>query len=150
MKYLPQLEPTASGSKKLKVTTAFEAEAVHGKTTSVKRRSPLTWARDKTSDMEQVLVKPLKPCRKFSVKGTEARSSGLSAAEKASTAKALVAPSSATKGGMKRDPPTSIEGDEAGYVSACQSLDHFSRLWRFHVHYCLDLVEVGSYSLYRY
>jgi hypothetical protein len=76
----------------------------------VKRRSPLIWARDKTSDMERVLVKPLKPCRKFSVKGTKARSSGLSAAEKASTAKALVAPSSATKGGMKRDPQLPLRG----------------------------------------
>jgi hypothetical protein len=94
----------APGLEKHKVVAASETEAVPGKAKGAKRRrkaSPRVG--DKTSEL--LLANPVKPSKKSKAKEMEALSSGLSTAKKASP----------TKGGVRKTPPASVEGDESGY-----------------------------------
>jgi hypothetical protein len=77
---------------------------------------------DKTSEQELMLVKSLKPSKKFAVVGTRVRSSSLSVGKKDSTVRTSSGLSLVTKGGAKRAHLASIEKDESGYVRLKRSL----------------------------
>jgi hypothetical protein len=100
------LPRVARGLEKQKVVAASEVEAVPGKAKGAKRRRKASpWVGDKTSERELLLANPVKPSKKSKVKEMEALSSGLSTAKKASP----------TKGGLRKMPLASVEGDESGY-----------------------------------
>jgi hypothetical protein len=110
IKYLPWLEPATRRSKMWKVATALEAEAIPGKAKGAKKwRRASSRDGDKTSERELLLVKPLNPSMKLAAKDTKVCSLGMSTAKKALAAKVLAAPSSATKGGMRKEPSTSAD-----------------------------------------
>jgi hypothetical protein len=63
--------------KKWKAMLASEVETAPGKGKAVKKRRPAAQAEENTSATKKVLAKPLKTSKKFSLKETQSRSSGL-------------------------------------------------------------------------
>jgi hypothetical protein len=88
---------------------------VQGYKGAKRRRKASPRVGDKTSERELLLANPVKPSKKSKAKETEVLSLGLSTVKKASAVKVPATPSLTTKGGVRKTPPASVEGDESGY-----------------------------------
>jgi hypothetical protein len=91
---------------KLKAVAAWEAEGGRSGQGVKRRRKASLRVGDKTSERELLLANPVKPSKKSEAKETEARSSGLSTAKKASAAKGSSHPILGYQGRREKDAPS--------------------------------------------
>jgi hypothetical protein len=79
---VPNAPVSVGGSKKRKGKTVDKTKAALRKKIVVKRRKRVSQFSEKTSVVEKVLAKPLKPSKKDSFSERQGRASGLNVAEK--------------------------------------------------------------------
>jgi hypothetical protein len=117
MNYEARVEPLARVTKKRHAAAVVVVPLPLKKASGgEKRRRPSSRGGDKTSKKEELLAKPLKPSKKFSVQKTWGHSLGLSVHEKTLVAKAPSWSPANTKAGRKKAFTTSSTGDDSGYV----------------------------------